>query len=259
MKRAAAGLIAFAWLAITAEAKAETILERVQRTHMLTCAGEPRPGLAREDATGHVTGLAADLCLTLARAIAGPSATATVTAPDSELDFKALAAGAADVMFLSGETITDHQLRDVVIPGPTVMIDPVTLMVPAAAAAQTPSDLAGKVICLMIGSPGQRALEATLSTLVPPVIRQSFSEEVELLDAYNVGRCDAAVGEASTLAVMRRSNGVNRLQSRLLSPPLSLVPIVAATPATDGAWASRIGGILQEQIARPGYALMPAR
>ncbi len=250
---------AFACLALAGQAKAETILERVQRTHTLTCAAEPRPGLAQEDRAGHVTGLAADLCQAVARAIVGASAKSVLTTPDTEPEFMALAAGKVDLMFLSDEAIADHHLRMAMIPGPIVMFDSITVMVPTVSTVQTPDDLGGHSVCLMIGSAGQRTLESRLARLSPPVIRQPFSEDVEMLDAYNVGRCDAVVAESSELAVMRGSNGVNRLQSRLLMPPLALAPILSATPATDAAWASRVAWTLNDVLAGSDYAVMRER
>lgn len=253
---ALAGLSLACGLLLTGQARAETILERVQRTHTLACAAEPRPGLAQDDGAGHVTGLAADLCLAVARAIAGTTATTTMTTPDTDNEFAALTAGTADLMFLSDEAIADRHLRVAVIPGPTVMFDPVSVMVPTASSAQTPDDLGGQSVCLMIGSAGHRALDSRLSRLSPPVIRQPFGEDVEMLDAYNVGRCDAVVAESSALAVMRHSSGVNRLQSRLLMPPLALTPILSATPATDPTWASRVAWALNDVLAGPDYATM---
>jgi len=232
--------LAFACLAFAGPAKAETTLEKVQRTGVLLCAAEERPGFAGEQ------GLALDFCRAVARAVAGPNAKVAFALPESDADF----AGLADVMFLSQDDIAEHGLASRIVVGPEVFRDPITLMVPETSAAKVPGDLAGHSICLMIGSPGQRALEDRLSSLRPAIMRQSFSEDIELLDAYNVGRCDAAVAETSTLAAMRETRGINGLRSRILAEPLAVTAILAAVPAGEAEWAEQVFGALRESLRR---------
>ncbi len=253
---AALSLACLTWSATAGQVKAETVLERVQKTATLTCAASLRPGFAAETPAGNDIGLAVDLCRATAHAVAGPTAKIRMLLLDEDNDYVPLAQGAADLMFLTGFEASEHALTQSLIPGPTVFIDPITLMVPAHGPAQKPADLAGGVVCLMIGSPGQRALEARFANATPPIVRQAFSEDVELLDAYNVGRCDAAVGTTTDLAVMRLQHGINAMQSRILGEPLALVTIMAATPATDAAWASQIGWALRNLVASPAYAAM---
>jgi general L-amino acid transport system substrate-binding protein len=235
-------------------ANGQNILAHVRRTGLLTCAAESRPGFATMDEQGEVHGLAVDLCRAVAIAVAGPNASVRMTLPEADNEFAALAHGATNLAFLSAEAIAEHHLAGALIPGPVVFIDPIALMAPVSAKAQRPEDLAGHTICLMIGSPAQRALEATLGTAVPPIARLAFREDVEMLDAYNVGRCDGVVADATYLAEMRLSPGINHLQSRILLPPLALTPFVATTPAGDGAWASRVGWILNGLLAETAAA-----
>ena len=75
-----------------------------------------------------------------------------------------------------------------------------------------------------------------------------------MLDAYNVGRCDAVVADVTYLADMRLSRGINHLQSRILSPPLALTPFLAATPAADGSWAALVRWILNALVAETAPA-----
>jgi len=71
---------------------------------------------------------------------------------------------------------------------------------------------------------------------------------VEMLDAYNVGRCGAVVGEAGTLAGMRQTPGVRRLVSRLLPETLAADPIVAVTRAADGVWAADVAWVIDAML-----------
>jgi general L-amino acid transport system substrate-binding protein len=230
-------------------ANAESVLAHLRHTGVLTCAAESRPGFATENDQGQIHGLAVDLCRAVAVAVAGPKASVRMSLPEADNEFAPLARGAANLAFLSAAAIGEHHLAGTLIPGPVVFIDPIALMVPLGAAAQRPEDLAGHTICLMIGSPAQRALEATLGAAAAPIARLAFREDVEMLDAYNVGRCDGVVGDATYLADMRLSGGINHLQSRILLPPLALTPFIAATPAGDGAWASLVGWILNGLLA----------
>jgi general L-amino acid transport system substrate-binding protein len=233
-------------------------LDHIRASNTLACAAETRPGFAEADDDGTIKGLAVDLCRAVAIAVLGPSGTVHMTLPDSDLEYADIAKGSADLVFLSPTATEEHGLEASLIPGPTVFIDPITAMVPANA----PDTLAGKTICLMIGTQAQRAVETRLSGLTPPITRLPFREDVEMLDAYNVGRCDAVVDDATRLADMRQQTGINHLQSRLLSQPLMLTPLVAATPTQDGAWASLafrtlnavIGNTSQTQPGlRPGW------
>ena len=105
--------------------------------------------------------------------------------------------------------------------------DPVSVLVPQASPIRDVGDLSGQVVCLMIGSAGQRALEAKFPAASPGPIRLGFREIIEMLDAYNVGRCAAMVAARSQLQAMQADGGINHLQSRLLPTVLD-----NAMPAT---------------------------
>ncbi len=236
-------------IALAPAAQAQGILAHIRQTGTLTCAAESRPGFAEADEQGQIHGLAVDLCRAVAIAVLGPTAAVRVTLPDADNEYAPLAKGAADIAFLSAPAMAQHGLIGPLIPGPTVFIDPIALMVPVKAAAHTPADLGGTIVCLMTGSRAQRALEAALGSATPPIGRLAFREDAEMQDTYNVGECGAVVGDATSLAEMRLSGGVNHLQSRLLSPPLALTPFVATTPTSDGAWAALVGWVVHGLVA----------
>jgi len=192
-------------------------LDHIRASNTLACAAETRPGFAEADDDGTIKGLAVDLCRAVAIAVLGPSGTVHMTLPDSDLEYADIAKGSADLVFLSPTATEEHGLEASLIPGPTVFIDPITAMVPANA----PDTLAGKTICLMIGTQAQRAVETRLSGLTPPITRLPFREDVEMLDAYNVGRCDAVVDDATRLADMRQQTGINHPGRRLGQPGIS--------------------------------------
>ena len=260
-------MLAFAWLgAYAAPAYAEGTLQRIRTDRVLHCALEPRPGFAEASADGEVKGLGVDLCRAVAIAVLDPTGRVEVSLPESGNEFDPLRRGTVDLAFLSADTMDEQNLMGSVLPGPIVFIDPIAVMVPASSPAQSPKDMNGATVCLMIGSPGQRALEATLGDAGVPFSRFTFEEDVEMLDAYNVGNCNAVVEQETRLAEIRKTNGVNHLQSRILAPPLALTPVYAATPNSDGAWSALVAEVVQAVLATgasqsrwraPSFAAIP--
>lgn len=237
-------------------------LGRVRAENIVRCAAEPRPGFADTGEDGRIAGLAVDLCRAVAIALLGPDGRVAFGLAEGQTAFDAIRQGDADIAFLSDAAIADHRLAADLLPGPVVFIDPIAVMVPVASTAQSPRDLGGRGVCVLIGSASQRALEGWLAGSAITVSRLAFEEEVELLDAYNVGNCEAAADHATHLARMRQTGGINRLRSRILAPPLALTPLLAATPVADGAWAGLVSWTLHALISADGqpsdWRAMPA-
>jgi general L-amino acid transport system substrate-binding protein len=221
-----------------------TVLDRVRAEHTLRCGAAERPGFAAAEADGGISGLAVDLCRAVAIAVLGPEARADFQLYDSARAFDAVRHGADELFFLDGADIADQRLVPFVLPGPGVFYEPTTLLVPLSSPAQRPQDLAGATICLMIGSAGQRVLEGTFARLGISFARLAFQEDVEMLDAYNVQKCQAIAGDATYLAELSRDRGLNGQASRMLSPPLAVRPIIAATGTADGSWAALVAWVL---------------
>lgn len=201
------------------------------------CAVEDRDGFATADDAGKITGAAPELCQKLAKSL-GADASGVgliVVEPDTGGPLPA-----SDVAFVSAELLAERGLADAIVAGPTVFNDPVVVVVPDASGLHAPSDLAGKVVCLMIGSPANRALETYFEGKPRAPIRQPFREFVEMLDAYNVGQCDATVVERSRLADMEVDSGINHLKNRVLDETIGESPIFAVVDASHKADAARI-------------------
>ncbi|MFL5284180.1 MAG: hypothetical protein ACJ8AW_25115 [Rhodopila sp.] len=237
-----AAALALAATAPGSPARPAGALDRVRAEGVLHCGAEERPGFAAVSAMG-ASGVAVDLCRAVAVAILGPEARSRIRLYDSDRAFDALRHGDDELAFLSGSAIMEHRLGAALLPGPTVFIDGIGVMVPQDSPVHAMADLDGRTVCLMIGGAGQRALEAAADRLHLRIGRIGFQEDVEMLDAYNVQHCQAAVGETTYLAAMRQSSGVNHLSSRLL-PPLLLEPLIAATSVQDGAWSALIYWII---------------
>jgi general L-amino acid transport system substrate-binding protein len=227
--------------------QAQAPINRIGAEETLRCGAEARPGLAQLRENGEMTGLAVDLCRAIAIAALGSGASVEMRLLMADNESEALPA--IDVGFLSAAMIADKHLATAVLPGPVVYIDPIAVMVPDESSARSLKDLQGRILCLKIGSPGQRAFEAWLSRVAIAVGRLTFEEDVEMLDAYNVGACEAVVGYTTQLADMRLATGVDRRHSRIIEEPLALGLYLAVTPVGGGPWSTRIAWVLGAVIA----------
>jgi general L-amino acid transport system substrate-binding protein len=241
-------------LLLAGAAQAAGVLDSIRANEILRCGAVERPGIAVTDPQGAPVGVAADLCHAVAVAVLGPSARIVFTlyeAPGRKDDTRH---GSDDIAFLTGGEIAEMDTARSLLPGPTVLISTVAIMVPEASPVRRLADLSGQTVCLMIGSWAQRALESAASRLHLAISRLTFEEDVEMLDAYNAGNCGAAVGETTYLADMRANPGVRGLTSRLLPEILAADPIVAATPRGDGVWAAQVAWVIDALVLADGPA-----
>lgn len=211
------------------------ILDRVRRDGILHCAAVERPGYA-EIEDGKPTGRAADLCRAVADGLLGPGGRFALRLLDLDSDFDHVRRGEVDLVFLEPRVVTEEKLSEVLTRVGEAYRDRFAVLLPQQNAAQTLSDLSGKTLCFMIGDPVWPVLSARLQAQSIAFRPFGFSEDVEMKDAYNVGRCDAVAGAASALDELRHDGGVKHLRSRLLAETLGNVPIYAMAPARDPAW-----------------------
>ena len=250
---ARAGLVACAALlgaraGCVAPALAGPVLDRVKASNSVACGAEERAGVAQRSEDGTVAGLAVDICRAVAVAVLGPEGRIVFTLMDSGPDFDAVRDGHEDLVFLTGGTIAAEPLADRLLLGPPAYIEPTVLMVPEGSNARTLRDLAGQRICFMIGTGAERAMEAALERDGLEVMRLGFEEDVEMQDAYNVGRCQAIVAEATFLAQVRQDGGVHALKSRILDGPLALDPVCLATGIDDARWSAIASWTLESLV-----------
>ncbi len=250
MRLAPLGLALAGLLAAASPAAAGPVLDRIRAANTVSCGAEERAGFAEAgetgtDRDGTVSGLAVDLCRALAVAVLGPGGKVSFTVLDSVRDMEAVRAGRQDVVFLSGGTLVAERLADHLLPGPPAFLETESVLVPEGSPVRAPRDLAGLSICFMIGTGAQRALEAAVEREGVTIERLGFGEEVELRDAYNVGRCRAVAGDATFLAEVRQDGGVHGLKSRLLDAPLAVDPVFLMTGLDDARWSAMAGWTLQ--------------
>jgi general L-amino acid transport system substrate-binding protein len=231
-------------LGLAGPACAGTTFDRVRAEGMLRCGAVERPGVAEAPPEGAPLGVAVDICRAIAIAVLGSSARVVFNIYEAPDSFDGVRQGSDAVAFLTGGEIAEQNLAGFVVPGPTVLVSTIAVMVPEPSPVRLLADLSGQTVCLMIGSRAQRVLESIAGTQHFTFSRLTFEEDVEMLDAYNAGSCGAAVGETTYLADMRLNPGVRRLASRLLPDVLAPDPVIAVTPRSDGAWAATVAWVI---------------
>ncbi|MBR0551671.1 hypothetical protein [Stakelama marina] len=179
----------------------------------LSCGAVPRPGIADQGADGIWRGRAVDLCRTLADG-----------APVAFQDYASAAdiASANDrIAFLSRAELDLPQAAHWRA-GPVIAVQRQLLVVPAASAVRRPEDLAGTMICFIVGTRAEDALDEWADETRTPIERLAFQEPVEMRDAYDAGKCAAMAVDAAHAPTGPRD--------RALAQPLAETPIFAATP-----------------------------
>jgi general L-amino acid transport system substrate-binding protein len=168
-------------------AHAGSVAKRVKTRRVLRCGSVARPGLAEPAGDRKWSGLEVDLCRAVAVAVLGNTASIDFHGYRTWKDFDAVRRGRDDLFFLTGSEIAEQKLAGKVVPGPTVFVDSLATMVPAASLVRHLQELKGKSICFKIGDPVERSLNAYFGEHRIGWLRRGFSEYSEMNDAYNAG------------------------------------------------------------------------
>jgi general L-amino acid transport system substrate-binding protein len=215
-----------------------SVLQRVKARGVLRCGSVERPGLAEVDDAGRWHGLEVDVCRAIAAAALGAPDKIAYRTYSTPKEFDAVRERQDDVFFLTGSEIREQGLSERVLPGPTVFFESHVVMVPVSSPVKHVQELGGSGVCFVIGSSTERSLSGHLEAARVPWLRQPFSEEGEMMDAYRAQRCHAVAGEVTWLAAWGLDGGVNSLASRMLPERTTTFPVVAATGTEDARWAS---------------------
>lgn len=225
----AAGL---ALAALAGPARAGERLDRIRAQHELRCVALERPGLA-EFVDGAWRGLFVDQCRAFAAA-AGEGVRVAFRVIEPGFVDAGVEAGADDVAFLTFSELMEAGGVARLAPGPTAFVQTHAAMSSAPTAPRAITDLAGQVVCFMIGLGPNRSLEDALDRAHVDIIRQSFQETGEMEDGYRAGRCSAIVEEATDLAEFAARGA----RGAWLPEPLAAFPVLAMTPRDDGDWSA---------------------
>ena len=231
-------------LALASPTLAGSVLDRVRANHIVRCGATARPGIADAESG---SGLFTDLCRAISAAVLGPDAPVAFTVYDA--DFDAVRNNTDDVFFLDASEITAQHLAGKVVPGPTVFIETISVMVKDGNPARQMADLAGKPICFMLGENAQRALEAWFAARNLPFIRMGYQENGEMTDAFDTNVCLGLASETTTLAGLRIGGDGRSPGGRILPDALTAFPIMALTGTADAQWSAVVAWTMDTLIA----------
>jgi general L-amino acid transport system substrate-binding protein len=222
------------------DAKAGTILDRVRARGIVACGGFERPGLAQIIPSIKAwQGIEVDLCRAIAVAVVGSADKISFRGYAAPVGERRVSEGPDAVSFLTGSEIHAGDLSGRIIPGPTIFVESHAVMVPVDSKEQHVADLPDDgSICFPSGTPIERSLPTYFESIGKSWQPFPFSEDGEMIDAYNVRRCHALVHELTQLAALRQDRGINNLESRVLPEPLTSYPVLAATSTADGEWSA---------------------
>jgi general L-amino acid transport system substrate-binding protein len=237
MRRALLLLAAIGCLCLGPGASAGT-LDRIRAAKELRCGSAIRPGLAfpAVDHTWH--GIEVDLCRAIAAAVLGEGGKIVFTGYVLPKDFSRIRTGADDLAFLTTTEIATNDLFGGVLPGPTVFHETTAAMVWKTSAVKHLADLDRHRVCVEPGTPSERNLLDYAASVGWQPTLSPWMEVEEMMDAFNVGRCTAVVGEGTALAALRLTSVREGHAAEILPEPLAVAPINAATALVDPPWSA---------------------
>jgi len=242
LKKTFALLLIALWSSV---AHAGPVLDQVKKQGFISCGATQRPGVAYQDANGHWTGIAVDICRSVAVALLGSPDKVIFSYYEMPNQFARVAAGKDQLFFLSGTEIQLNDLTGKVLFGPTIFYETHRVMVPVDSYAQNLADLAGVPICMPAGSRAERSLSSYFERHHLDLSPRPYTEDDEMLDAYGAKRCGAVADEATKLA----QDLVSDKHSRLLPESTAVFPIMAGTSTRDAQWAAIVAWTIDTLIA----------
>lgn len=199
-----------------------------------SCGAATRPGIAELGEDGVWRGRAVDLCRLAAEQVEGPGTPVLFHSYDDPGDPRA-AAGDRIAFVSAQELAVVPALRK----GPVVATERQSLVVPSGSSLTDRTELAGRLVCFIVGTRAEDALNAWAAQAHVAVERLAFQEPVEMQDAFAVGRCPAEAVDAREIA----PDG----SMRPLGPALAETPIMAATATGAGeGWNRTVSGLMAQ-------------
>ena len=223
---------------VSSESWAGPVLDRIKSQGVIRCGAVSRPGLVDVGSNHVARGLLLDMCRAIGAGVLPPEGRLEFHQYDSSLAFDAVRNGTDDIFFLSASEIIEENLAGKIVPGPTIFHQSISVMVPESSKARHLADLAGEPVCFIQGGDADNTIEAWFAHNRLDFVRMGYQEDVEMYDAYNAQVCHAMAAEATTLAKVRLTRGVNDVHSRIIEEPIEAFPIVAATGTADAEWSA---------------------
>jgi general L-amino acid transport system substrate-binding protein len=223
---------------LNGKAGAGPVLDKVMAEGVVHCGGVARPGLADFGDDRTWRGLTVDICRAVATAVLGSPDHIAFQGYDLPKQFESIGNGGDDLFFLTASEIHRDHLSARLLPGPTVFFQSHAVMVPKASKERHLKDLAGAKICFLTPGNVENSVNAYFDSLHQNIQPMPFSEEGEMLDAYQVRFCHALAAERTTLSALLGGGGKARPKHRILPESLVVYPLMAVTATNDAQWSA---------------------
>lgn len=225
-------------LSAAAQQPASRTLEAVQKRGVLNCGvNTGLAGFSAPNDKGEWTGIDADFCRAVAAAVLGDPAKVKYLPLNAKERFTALQSGEIDLL---SRNTTWTMSRDTSLGLAFVGVmyyDGSAFMVRKSNGAKAVKDLAGASICTQTGTTNELVLAdyfATHGLTYKPVV---FERLVEVLAAYNSGRCDALTTDSSQL-ISERLRLQDPGEHEILPELISKEPLGPVVRQGDQQWES---------------------
>ncbi len=236
-KSAVAALVILCGCITLAAAQSPT-LDSVKKRGQLVCGvNTGLAGFSVPDDRGQWTGIDADFCRAVAAAIFGDGNKVRFVPLNAKERFTALQSGEVDMLSrnttwtMSRDTSLGLNFTGV------IFYDGQAFMTRKALGLKSATDLKGASICVQSGTTNELNLADFFATRGLPYRPVVFERLVEVLGAYNSGRCDAFTTDSSQL-VAERTRLPDPEAHEILPDLISKEPLGPAVRQGDAAWSN---------------------
>lgn len=228
--------VVMAFVAMVAEASAETRLEAIRARGYVNCGvGTGITGFSQVDSSGRWSGLDVDFCSALAAAVLGSKDAVKFRNIQPGDRFKSLSDGEVDVMLRGSPWTltrdTELGLRFVGV----LFYDGQAFLVPRGHAIISVLELSGASICVLPGSSGERSVSDFFGQRKMRYQLVTSEDWAQLVKTYGLGGCTTLTGDLSLLAAERAQ--LAQPNDHILLPELiDKSPLGPVVKAGDDQW-----------------------
>jgi general L-amino acid transport system substrate-binding protein len=227
-----AGLLALG----LASALAQPTLETVKKRSELACGINGQlPGFSVQNAQKEWGGFEADYCRAVAAAVLGDGRKVRFVPLSATKRFDALRDGSIDVLMRNTTATLERTARTGVRDAVVTFVDAQAVVVAKTLGVKELSELSGKSVCILRGTPYRTRLEEWFAERKQTIAPVMFDAQDDMYKAFFAGQCTAITQDISPLAATIIANG--RAADYVMLPEIiAKDPLAAYVRAGDEQW-----------------------
>jgi general L-amino acid transport system substrate-binding protein len=227
-----AGLLALG----LAPALAQPTLETVKKRSELACGINGQlPGFSVQNAQKEWGGFEADYCRAVAAAVLGDGRKVRFVPLSATKRFDALRDGSIDVLMRNTTATLERTARTGVRDAVVTFVDAQAVVVAKTLGVKELSELSGKSVCILRGTPYRTRLEEWFAERKQTIAPVMFDAQDDMYKAFFAGQCTAITQDISPLAATIIANG--RAADYVMLPEIiAKDPLAAYVRAGDEQW-----------------------